>query len=79
VEKEALAVVWACEKLYLYLYGCEFKLITDIRAVQLIFENPKSNPPLRIKRMALRLMSYDFTVRHKPGAENIADFCPGIQ
>ena len=73
VEKEALAVVWACEKLHLYLYGREFKLITDNRAVQLIFENPKSNPPLRIRRMALRLMSYNFTIKHKPGSENIAD------
>ena len=58
----------------MYLYGREFKLTTDNRAVQLIFENPKSNPPLRIRRMALRLMSYNFIIKHKPGSENIADF-----
>ena len=48
VESEALAVVWACEALYLYLYGRRFKLITDNKAVELIFKNPNSNPPLRI-------------------------------
>ena len=74
MEKEALAVVWACEKLHLYLYGRRFILFTDNRAIQLIFSNPKSNPPLRIKRWALRLMSYDYEIRHKPGIDNIADY-----
>ena len=74
VEKEALAVVWACERLYLYLVGRKFRLVTDNRAVELIFRNPKSNPPLRIKRWVLRLMDYDFTIIHRPGRYNIADF-----
>ena len=74
VEKEALAVVWACETLYLYLFGRRFKLITDNRAVELIFRNPNSNPPLRIKRWALRLMSFDYEIVHKPGVSNIADY-----
>lgn len=74
VEKEALAVVWACEKLHLYIFGREFKLVTDNRAVELIFRNPRSDPPLRIKRWVLRLMGYRFTIVHKPGAQNIADY-----
>ena len=74
VEKEALGIVWACERLYLYLFGKQFQLITDNRAVQLIFNNPNSNPPLRIRRMALRLMDFDYTIIHKPGAYNIADY-----
>lgn len=28
-EREALAVRWACQKFYLYLYGIEFELRTD--------------------------------------------------
>jgi hypothetical protein len=74
VEKEGLAIVWACERLYLYLFGKEFQLVTDNRAVELIFNNPKSNPPLRIRRMALRLMDLNFTIIHKPGAYSIADY-----
>ena len=50
VEKEALAVVWACEKLHLYIYGCEFEIITDNKAVELIFGNPSSKPKARIER-----------------------------
>ena len=74
VEKEALAIVWACERLFLYLFGKEFILVTDNRAVELIFNNPNSNPPLRIRRMALRLMDFNYKIIHKPGAYNIADY-----
>ena len=38
-EKEALAAVSGCERLWYYLLGSEFKLITDNRAVQLIFSS----------------------------------------
>lgn len=74
VEKEGAAVVWACERLYLYLEFNHFTLITDNRAIELIMSNPRSNPPLRIKRWALRMMRFDYTIIHKPGASNIADY-----
>ena len=74
VEKEALAVVWACEKLHFYLFGREFVLITDNRAVELIFGNPKREQPLRIKRWVLRLAGYRLRVVHKPSAQNVADY-----
>ena len=73
-EKEGLAVVWACEKFKLYLLGSKFKLITDNRAVQLIYSNPNSKPPARIERWALRLVNFDFEIIHKPGNSNIADY-----
>ena len=74
VEKEALAVVWACEKLKLYLIGKEFDLVVDNKAVELVFGNPKSKPCARLERWALRLIPYNFKVRHEPGSTNIADF-----
>jgi hypothetical protein len=49
VEREALAVVWACERRHYYIYGCEFDLNTDNKAVQLIFGNAKSQPKARIE------------------------------
>ena len=48
-EKEALAIVWAIEKLHIYLYGSRFKLVTDYKSVQLIFGSPKSTPPATIE------------------------------
>ncbi|CAF0808952.1 unnamed protein product [Brachionus calyciflorus] len=39
VEREALAVVWSGEKLHFYLNAKEFDIITDNKAVELIFES----------------------------------------
>ncbi len=74
VEKEALAVVWACERLHLYVYGSEFDVITDNKAVELIFGNLNSKPKAIIERWALRLLPYRFNVIHRPGKDNIADY-----
>ena len=73
-EREALAVVWAIEKLHLYLFGSHFKLLTDCKAIELIFNNPKSKPPARIERWNLRLQGYDFEVQHTKGNENPSDY-----
>lgn len=74
LEKEALAIVWACERLYLYLVGRKFTLETDNRALQLILSNPSSNPPARLRRYALRIQPFQFTVIHRPGLGNVADY-----
>ena len=73
-EKEALAAVWGCERFWLYLFGQVFTLVTDNRAVQLIFGNTASKPPARIERWALRLTQFDFNIVHRPGKDNVADF-----
>jgi hypothetical protein len=73
-KKEALAAVWACEKFWLYLIGSHFKLVTDNRAVQLIFNNTANRPPARIERWALRLTQFDYEIVHKPGNQNVADY-----
>ena len=73
-EREALAVVWAIEKLHLYLFGSHFRLLTDCKAVELIFNNPKSKPPARIERWNLRLQGYHFETKHTKGNENPSDY-----
>ena len=74
VEKEALGVVVACEKFRIYLVGKKFLLLTDNKAVELIYKNPKSKPPARISRFNLRLMDLEFDIEHKPGKDSIADY-----
>ena len=73
-EKEGLAMVWGCEKFYLQLFGHHFTIKNDNSAIEIIFNNTKSNPPARIERWLLRLSPYDYTVEHTPGKFNIADF-----
>ena len=71
-EKEALAIVWGCERFELYLYGKDFEVISDHKPLQMMFA-PTSKPPARVERWALRLQPYKFTVVHVPGKEMPAD------
>ena len=71
-EKEALAIVWSCERFHAYLYGAEFELMTDHKPLECIF-SPKSKTCARIERWLLRMQPYRFTVKYVPGPQNIAD------
>ena len=66
-EKESLAVVWACERAQIYLIGHNCTIVTDNRAVSLIYGNASSRPPARIERWALGLPQFDFSTVHRPG------------
>ena len=70
-EREALAVVWGCEKFHLYLYGTTFDIYTDHKPLEIIY-GPTSKPPARIERWGLRLQPYKFRVMYSPGIGNPA-------
>ena len=71
-EKEVLALVWACERLNLYVYGRKFELETDHKPLECIFSR-MSKPSARIERWVLRLPCHDYQVVYCPGKTNIAD------
>ena len=74
VELESLALVWSCEKRHYYVYNSDFEVVTDNKAVELIFGRSSSVQKGRIQRWGLRLRPYRFRVIHQPGSGNIADY-----
>ena len=71
-EKEALALVWACEKFHPHVYGVPFDLVTDHMPLEVIY-GPRSKPCARIERWVLRMQPFKFKVKYEPGPSNMAD------
>ena len=73
IEWQALALKWACERVY-YVTGVKFKIVTDHEPLVAIFNKPSSKPPPRIEKWVLFLQSYDFTVEYRPVKDNPSDY-----
>ena len=76
IKKEALALMWACERLSQYLLGSRFILETDHEPlIPLLSTKDLEELPIRGQRFRLRMMRYDYDVVHVPGKGlNTADF-----
>ena len=77
IEREGLAVVWACKRLEQFLLGKRFVIETDHRPLTWIFgaEQPvKNNVSPRLLKYSLELMRFDYEIKHIKGEMNtIAD------
>ena len=71
-EREALAVLFAVERFRVYLYGTQFTVLSDSKALERIFTSKHVTTP-RIQNMVLKLQPYDFKVRYLPGPQMPAD------
>lgn len=49
-------------------------MITDHKALEAIFNNPRTKPPARIERWMMRLQAYNFKVIYQKGLLNTADY-----
>uniref|UniRef100_A0A3P8NB56 ribonuclease H n=1 Tax=Astatotilapia calliptera TaxID=8154 RepID=A0A3P8NB56_ASTCA len=67
IEKEALAITWACERFSDFLIGIEFHVETDHKPlVPLLGSKNLDELPPRVQRLRMRLMRYSFTISHVP-------------
>lgn len=78
IEKELLAIVWACKYFRPYLYGKKFKIYTDHRPLVWLFNLKEPNS--KLMRWRLKLEEYDYTIIYKSGKQNTnADALSRIQ
>jgi hypothetical protein len=62
-----LAVIWAVEHFHYYLGINPFVIITDHSALTWLHTSPMKG---RRARWILRLQTYEFEIKHRPGKEN---------
>ncbi len=67
IEKEALALTWACERLWDYLLGLHFLIQTDHKP--LFSVKALEELPIRVQRFRTRMMRYRFNIEHIPGKD----------
>ena len=70
IEKEALAIVFTCERFDQYLHGRDLITVkTDHKPLIPIFKKPISQAPKRLQRMMLRLQKYNLDIQYQPGPQ----------
>ena len=68
IEKELLAIVFACEKFDAYIYGRDSVLVqTDLKPLESIFRKELCVAPKRLQRMLLKLQKYVLDVTYLKG------------
>ena len=70
IEKELLAIVFACEHFEAYTYGREVVHVeSDHQPLEAIAQKPLHSAPSRLQRMLLRLQKFNIKVKYKKGKE----------
>jgi hypothetical protein len=74
VEKYALAVKWACEKLSDFLISIKFSIETDHKSLIYLYgAKAMSDQQSQIQRLHMRLMRYAYKIKNFPGKKKYKD------
>ena len=68
VEKELAAIVWGIKHFRPYLYGREFKIVSDHKPLTWIMS--VKDPGSRLLRWRIQLEEYNYEIVYKPGVQN---------
>ncbi|XP_062713612.1 uncharacterized protein K02A2.6-like [Aedes albopictus] len=69
IERECLAIVFACKQHDQYVAGRKLLIETDHKPLEDIFRKPITEAPLRLQKMRMTLQRYDIDVRYRKGKE----------
>ena len=69
IERELLAIVFACQRFNTYVLGRPFTVESDHKPLEMIHQKSLASAPPRLQRMLLQLQRYDVTIRYRPGKE----------
>ncbi|XP_046593873.1 uncharacterized protein K02A2.6-like [Neodiprion lecontei] len=69
IEKQALAIEFACNKFHEYVYGKKTQGRTNQKPLQIIFKKPIQNAPSRLQRILFNVRQYSPIVSYKKGTE----------
>ena len=70
IEKECLAIVFACERFNQYIFGREsISVQSDHKPLETIFKKPLTAAPKRLQGMLLRLQKFNLKIGFKKGTE----------
>ena len=69
IERELLAIVFACQCFSTYLLGRSFIAESNHKPLEMIAMKNLANVPPRLQRMLLELQRYDVTIKYRPGKE----------
>ena len=63
IERELLAIVFACQRFSTYLLGRSFMAESDHKLLEMIAMKNLANAPPNLQRMLLELQRYDVTIK----------------
>lgn len=67
IEKEALAIKFACNKFHQYIYGKNVTIHTDHKPLEMIFKKPIFSAPPRLQRILLDVIRYSPKIEYHKG------------
>ena len=77
IELELLALLWAIEMFGNFVYGTQFEVVSDHKAVTAILKGNRANKTYfsRLTPWVDQLLPFQFTVKHEPGGTiRMADY-----